>query len=111
MLKEKTFIELYDRDDHGESDEDDPYEYDDDIRPSNATGIHEDDYEDEELLQLEAAAVAEAALNTLDANKPTSSARAAAPCWGCVHCKHEATSPLFLVASPAEAPCNCSTCQ
>lgn len=89
---------------HDDPQEDDPYEYDDDIRPPAASRQDDDDDDDAECLSLFEAATYLAASSSV----PTT--RVSAPCWGCKSCTVEAL-PLFLLGSPSEATCTCTSCQ
>ncbi|KAG7188003.1 hypothetical protein KM043_013958 [Ampulex compressa] len=82
--------------------EDDPYEYDEDIRPSAASDI----YEERSFLDLDPC------LGQSSAGEGPSvpTTRIGAPCWDCKGCTL-GTTPLFLLGSPAEAPCTCVSCQ
>jgi hypothetical protein len=87
---------------HGDPQEDDPYEYDDDIRPPARSSNTDDD--DEECLSLFEAA------NYLVSGSSVPTTKVSAPCWGCKSCSVEGL-PLFLLGSPAEASCTCTSCQ
>lgn len=91
--------------DHDDPQEDDPYEYDDDIRPSATSGEHRDvdtDDDDECLSLFEAA-------NYLVSGSSVPTTKVSAPCWGCKGAVEGL--PLFLLGSPAEASCTCTSCQ
>ncbi|KAL0107527.1 hypothetical protein PUN28_014682 [Cardiocondyla obscurior] len=91
--------------DHDDPQEDDPYEYDDDIRPATS-GEHRngDDDDDDECLSLFEAA------SYLVSGSSVPTTKVSAPCWGCKSCAVEGL-PLFLLGSPAEASCTCTSCQ
>lgn len=93
---------------HDDPQEDDPYEYDDDIRLPTTSGERRDidsDDDDVECLSLFEAA------NYLVSGSSVPTTRVSAPCWGCKNCSVEGL-PLFLLGSPtAEASCMCTSCQ
>ncbi|KYQ53840.1 Trafficking kinesin-binding protein milt, partial [Trachymyrmex zeteki] len=90
--------------DHDDPQEDDPYEYDDDIRPPTTSGEHHDidsDDDDECISLFEAA-------NYLVSGSSVPTTKISAPCWGCKGCTVEGL-PLFLLGSPSEASCTCTS--
>lgn len=97
---------------HGRDDpqEDDPYEYDDDIRPTTSgmgrCDVDSDVEDDEECLSLFEAAnyLVSGTASTIPTTK------VGAPCWGCKSCAVEGL-PLFLLGSPTEASRTCASCQ
>lgn len=94
---------------HDDPQEDDPYEYDDDIRLPTTSGERrdsdDDDDDDDACLSLFEAA------NYLVSGSSVPTTRVSAPCWGCKGCAVEGL-PLFLLGSPvAEASCTCTSCQ
>lgn len=90
---------------HDDPQEDDPYEYDDDIRPPAASREADDDDDDD----VECLSLFEAA-SYLAAGSSVPTTRVSAPCWGCKSCTVEAL-PLFLLGSPTEATCTCTSRQ
>jgi len=92
---------------HDDPQEDDPYEYDDDIRLPTTSGGRRDvdsDDDDERLSLFEAA-------NYLVSTSSVPTTRVGAPCWTCKSCAVEGL-PLFLLGSPtAEASRTCTSCQ
>lgn len=90
--------------DHDDPQEDDPYEYDDDIRPPATSGEHCDTDDDDECLSLFEAA------SYLVSGPSVPTTKVSAPCWGCKGCAVEGL-PLFLLGSPSEASCACTSCQ
>ncbi|XP_026666886.1 uncharacterized protein LOC113463908 [Ceratina calcarata] len=70
--------------------EDDPYEYDEDIRPPNGDTENGGGFSNE--------------------NCPSSS-RVPAHCWGCTGCTGLHTPIFLLASSPTEPSCTCISCQ
>lgn len=96
--------------------EDDPYEYDDDIRLPATSGErrdvdsyddddddNDDDADDEERLSL-----FEAASYLVAGGSSVSTTKVSAPC--CKSCSIEGL-PLFLLGSPVDASCTCTSRQ
>lgn len=81
---------------YSNQDDDDPYEYDEDIpKPS------EDNYEVENT-------ITSTKEDNTQQSSSGSSTSGVTPCWGCKGCS---STPLFLLGSPADAPCTCISCQ
>lgn len=74
------------------SQSEDEYEYDEEIPKAS----QEDIYEGEKS-------------SSGDGNSLSSTAGGVTPCWGCKGCS--GGTPLFLLGSPADAPCTCISCQ
>lgn len=100
-----------------DQEEDDPYEYDDDIRPGISGDISSpverlrDDPRKENILFIDGIPLNNPR-NTFSSsatNTPASSSSSSNRCWGCQGCS--GGTPLFLLTSPAEAPCACQSCQ
>lgn len=100
--------------DREESQEDDPYEYDEDIRPSTSSYVERDatvdepDYESQEIAGLVLRFETHySQTGAVPNDVPT--IRVSAPCWDCKSCVEG--TPLFLLGSPTDTPCTCISCQ
>lgn len=105
--------------DESSRDEDDPYEYDEDIprrpfliyerRNGDSANIEEGSIFDNSIRDIDIVAGSSNREEDIFVASGASTSSAITPCWGCKGC--DPGTPLFVLGSPADLPSTCISCQ